>query len=153
MTLADGRAMLRGRVDLALGGPPSGRPGVVVELKSGRVEHSVRSDGYLYALGVAARDGVPPAVVVTIWGDGTTLPTEIRPDELLLAAHRTADAIWAAERALSATDGPDRKPSWWCQGCGQFDTCPVADRRSTATVVDDRTTDGPTADDEDVEWA
>ena len=70
--LAGGAVTVTGRLDVLLGGPPTGRPGVVVEVKGGRWYDGMRADGHLYALLVALRDGVVPAAVVTVVADGTT---------------------------------------------------------------------------------
>ena len=86
--LSGGTVVMSGRLDVLLGGPPTPRPAVVVEIKAGRWHDGARADAHLYALLVALRDGVPPAAVVTVVADGTTQVEPVRPAVLATAADR-----------------------------------------------------------------
>ena len=94
--LAGGAVVLSGRLDVLLGGPPTPRPAVVVEIKAGRWHDGARADAHLYALLVALRDGRPPAAVVTVVADGTTQVEPVRAAVLTTAADRVAHAIETA---------------------------------------------------------
>ena len=91
--LAGGAVVLSGRLDVLLGGPPTPRPAVVVEIKAGRWHDGARADAHLYALLVALRDGRPPAAVVTVVADGTTQVEPVRAAVLTTAADRVVHAI------------------------------------------------------------
>src|SRR5690606_7197877 len=53
--LAGGSVICSGVVDVELGGPTTGLPGVVIEVKSGRPAPEHQAEAYLYALLVALR--------------------------------------------------------------------------------------------------
>jgi hypothetical protein len=109
--LAGGAVVVSGRLDVLLGGPPTPRPSVVVEVKAGRWHDRARADAHVYALLVALRDGRPPTAVVTVVADGTTQVEPVRPAVLTSAADRLVHAmdvaahIAAGERA-TAHPGP-----------------------------------------------
>ena len=100
--LAGGAVVLSGRLDVLLGGPPTPRPAVVVEIKAGRWHDGARADAHLYALLVALRDGRPPAAVVTVVADGTTQVEPVRPAVLTTAADRIVHAIETWRRPIAA---------------------------------------------------
>jgi hypothetical protein len=102
--LAGGAVVVGGRLDLLLGGEPTDRPAVVVEVKGGRWYDGMRADGHLYALLVALRAERPPAAVVTVVADGTTHIEPVRPAVLATAAERVERAIHVA--ATIATGEP-----------------------------------------------
>jgi hypothetical protein len=102
--LAGGMVVVGGRLDLLLGGEPTDRPAVVVEVKGGRWYDGMRADGHLYALLVALRAERPPAAVVTVVADGTTHIESVRPAILVTAAERIERAIQVA--ATIATGEP-----------------------------------------------
>lgn len=114
--LAGGAIMLTGRLDLLLGGPPTDRPAVVVEVKGGRWYDGMRADGHLYALLVALRDGQAPHAVVTVVADGTTQVEPVRPAVLLTAAERVDHAIGVAA-AIAAGEPPAMHPGGHCAHC------------------------------------
>ncbi len=114
--LAGGAVTVTGRLDVLLGGPPTGRPGVVVEVKGGRWYDGMRADGHLYALLVALRDGVVPAAVVTVVADGTTHVEAIRPALVRHAAERLELALRAAA-PLAAGEPPEARPGSHCAHC------------------------------------
>jgi PD-(D/E)XK nuclease superfamily len=121
--LAGGRVTVGGRLDLVLGGPPTERPAVVVEVKAGRWYDGMRADGHLYALLLALRDGVAPRAAVTVVADGTTQIEPIRPAVLAHAAERLAEAMTvAAHLATGAT--PEARPNPGCPHCPARHQCP-----------------------------
>lgn len=124
VVLAGGAVTVAGRIDVLLGGPPTGRPGVIVEVKSGRWYDGMRADGHLYALMVALRDGEAPASAVTIVSDGTTNVEPIRPALLQHAAERLDEAIGVAAR-LAAGEPPAMSPGAHCQHCPVRPDCTV----------------------------
>lgn len=123
--LAGGAVMLGGRLDLLLGGPPTGRPAVVVEVKGGRWYDGMRADGHLYALLVTLRDGQPPAAVVTVVADGTTQVEPVRPAVLATAADRVGQALQVAA-AIAAGEPPAAHPGAHCSHCPVRTGCAVA---------------------------
>ena len=120
--LADGAVLVGGRLDVLLGGPPTGRPGVVVEVKGGRWHDGTRVDGHLYALLVALRDGQAPAAVVTVVADGTTQVEPIRPAVLATAADRVAHAVRVAA-AVASGETPAAHPGPHCAHCPARPVC------------------------------
>jgi len=130
---AGGAVTVRGRLDLALGGPPTGRPAVVVEVKGGRWYDGMRSDAHLYALLVALRDGCAPAAAVTVVADGTTQVEPIRAALLSHAAERLDEAMHVAA-TLAVGEAPDARPGPYCDHCPVRVGCPQAARRSAETA-------------------
>jgi hypothetical protein len=114
--LAGGAVALSGRLDLLLGGPPTARPPVVVEVKGGSWYDGMRTDGHLYALLVALRDDQAPAAVVTVVADGTTQVEPVRPAVLAAAADRVGEALRVAA-ALAAGEPPATSPGPHCGHC------------------------------------
>jgi hypothetical protein len=122
--LASGAVVFSGRLDVLLGGPPTDRPALVVEIKSGRWHDGVRSDAHLYGLLLGLRDGIPPAAVLSIAArDGTTQLEPMRPDVLHHAAERVAVALHAAAR-LAAGEPPEARPGNHCTHCPLQPECP-----------------------------
>jgi PD-(D/E)XK nuclease superfamily len=130
-TLADGTVTVAGRLDVLLGGPPTGRPAVVVEVKGGRWYDGMRADGHLYALMVALRDGEVPAAAVTVVSDGTTQIEPIRPALLQHAAERL-DEVMGIAAGLAAGEPPRAAPGVHCQHCPVRGDCPAAEGRPAA---------------------
>jgi PD-(D/E)XK nuclease superfamily len=124
VALAGGAVVVAGRIDVLLGGPSTGRPGVIVEVKGGRWYDGMRADGHLYALMLALRDGEVPASAVTIVSDGTTQIEPIRPALLQHAAERLDEAMGVAAR-LAAGEPPGMSPGAHCQHCPVRPECPV----------------------------
>jgi hypothetical protein len=124
--LADGAITFGGKLDVLLGGPPTDRPGLVVEVKSGRWHDAVRGDAHLYGLLVGLRDGVAPAAVLSVAaGDGATQLEPMRGEVLLHAAERVAEAVTTAGR-LAAGEAPEARPGTYCTHCPVRDSCPAA---------------------------
>ena len=129
-----GGVTVAGRLDVLVGGPPTGRPAVIVEVKGGRWYDGMRADGHLYALMVALRDGDVPAAAVTVVSDGTTHVETIRPALLQHAAERLDEAMVVAAR-LAAGEPPPMSPGADCQHCPVRPGCPVGrDWRADAVV-------------------
>jgi hypothetical protein len=121
--LAGGAVTLAGRLDLLLGGPPTDRRAVVVEVKGGRWYDGMRADGHFYALLVALRDGRPPATVVTVVTDGTTEVEPVRPAVLATAASRVEEALGIAA-GLAAGEPPAARAGSHCGHCPVRPDCP-----------------------------
>ena len=121
--LGGGAVTVAGRLDVLLGGPPTGRPAVVVEVKGGRWYDGMRADGHLYALLVALRDGEAPVAAVTVVSDGTTQVEPIRPSVLDHAADRLVEAIRVAA-GVAAGEPPATRPGGHCQHCPVRPDCP-----------------------------
>jgi hypothetical protein len=124
VALAGGGVTVAGRLDVLLGGPPTGRPAVIVEVKGGRWYDGMRADGHLYALMLALRDGEVPATAVTVVSDGTTHVEPIRPALLQHAAERLDEAMGVAAR-LAAGEPPAMRPGGHCEHCAVRPDCPV----------------------------
>lgn len=123
--LADGRVLCEGRVDVELGGPLTDRPGVVVEVKTGRPHRTHLAEVTHYALLVTFRDGRAPALVARWYPGGSLAHLPVTADVLRSAALRLAAAIgtWAelhAGRPPTETAGPA------CAWCPHADLCPSA---------------------------
>ena len=121
--LGGGAVVVSGRLDVLLGGPPSPRPAVVVEVKAGRWHDGARADAHLYALLVALRDGRPPAAVVTVVADGTTQVEPIRPAVLTTATDRVVHAMEAAADIAAGEPAPAH-PGPHCGHCPLRPACP-----------------------------
>lgn len=123
--LAGGAVTLGGKLDLLVGGPPSGRPSLVIEVKGGRWHDSVRGDAHFYGLLVGLRDRVPPAYVVSIAAaDGATQIEPIRPAVMRHTAERVAAALESAAR-LAAGEAPEARPGTHCAICPVRNDCPA----------------------------
>jgi len=133
--LAGGPVVLSGRLDVLLGGPPTPRPAVVVEIKAGRWHDGARADGHLYALMVALRDGRPPAAVVTVVADGTTQVEPVRPAVLATAADRVVHAMEVAA-AIAAGEPAPAHPGPQCGHCPLRPACPEGLEWRPADVTD-----------------
>jgi hypothetical protein len=135
VALGGGAVTVAGRMDVLLGGPPTGRPGVILEVKGGRWYDGMRADGHLYALMVALRDGEVPASAVTIVSDGTSHVERIRPALLQHAAERLDEAMGIAAR-LAAGEPPAMHPGAHCQHCPVRPDCPVGRAWRPVTAED-----------------
>jgi hypothetical protein len=121
--LAAGAVVVSGRLDVLLGGPPTPRPAIVVEVKAGRWHDGARADAHLYALLVALRDGRPPAAVVTVVADGTTQVEPVRPAVLATAADRIVHAMDVAATIAAGEPAPAH-PGPHCGHCPLRPACP-----------------------------
>jgi hypothetical protein len=121
--LADGSIRCEGRTDVELGGPLSGRPSVVVEVKLGRPHHGHLAEATHYALLVALRDRRAPAAVARWYPGGALAAMAVTADVLHSAARRLADAIGAwAELQVGRT--PTERAGPTCAWCPDADRCP-----------------------------
>jgi hypothetical protein len=125
--LAEGAVTVTGRLDVLLGGPPTGRPGVVVEVKGGRWYDGMRADAHLYALLVGLRDGVAPAAVVTVVADGTTQVEPIGAGLVRHAGERLEQALRTAA-GLAAGEVPEARPGSHCTHCPVRADCAAGTR-------------------------
>jgi hypothetical protein len=141
--LAGGAVTVTGRLDILLGGPPTGRPGVVVEIKGGRWYDGMRADAHLYALLVGLRDGEAPARVVTLVADGTTQDEPIRPTLVRHAAERVELALRTAAR-LAAGEVAEARPGSHCGHCPVRADC-AAGRAWASDTPDTSGTSGEAA--------
>lgn len=116
VVLADGAVTLAGRLDVVLGGPPSDRPAVIVEVKAGRWHDAMRADAHLYALLAGLRDGRSPAAVVTLVADGTTQVEPVRPAAVVHAAERVQAAL-ATAAPVAAGEPAAALPGNHCGPC------------------------------------
>lgn len=114
--LAGGAVTVTGRLDIVLGGPPSGRPTVAVEVKAGRWYDDMRADAHLYALLLSLRDGEAPVAVVTTVSDGTTHVEPIRRALIRHAGERLELALRTAA-GLAAGETPEARPGAHCGHC------------------------------------
>jgi hypothetical protein len=121
--LGGGVVVVSGRLDVLLGGPPTPRPAVIVEVKAGRWHDGARADAHIYALLVGLRDGRPPAAVVTVVADGTTQVEPVRPAVLATAADRLVHAIDAAA-GIAAGEPAPAHPGPHCTHCPLRPECP-----------------------------
>ncbi|MGD9793418.1 MAG: hypothetical protein AB7V43_08035 [Acidimicrobiia bacterium] len=150
--LADGAVIASARFDLQLGGPGSGRPSVVVEVKSGGIRAHHHDDARFYALVAALRDGAAPAAVATVWTDTGEVAIEpVRDDVLESAARRLLDATALLVDLAAGRPATMRGQSrcYWCalhRGCAEgqrfVDQRPVDD---VAFAVDLDSEDDPGA--------
>jgi hypothetical protein len=128
--LAGGAISVAGKVDAAFGGPPTARPGVLVEVKGGMWRDEHRADAHLYALLSALRDGRAPAAVATVCaGDGRINVEPIREAVLESAALRVTQAIGEAER-LAHGEVPVANPGPYCVTCPALPDCTEGQRYS-----------------------
>lgn len=126
--LAGGAVRCDGRTDVELGGPLSGRPGVVVEVKVGRPHPGHLAEATHYALLVALRDRVAPALVARWYPEGSFAVMSITVDVLHSASRRLADAIGAwAEMQVGRTPRERSGPA--CAWCPDADRCPSYQER------------------------
>jgi hypothetical protein len=124
--LAEGAVLLSGKLDILLGGPPTDRPAVVVEIKGGRWHDTVRNETQFYGLITALRDQVAPAAVVTLAaGAGETYREDARPALLEHAAASVAHALDVAA-GITAGELAERRPGSHCSTCPARSTCPSA---------------------------
>lgn len=125
VSLADGDVVLSGTADVTVGGAPTPWPVLLVEVKSGTFGREQRDDGLVYALLLAARDGVAPAAAVTVTADGQIHVESATAARLGIAAQRVGEAIRAAGE-LAGGRPPRERPGPRCERCPVRRTCPSA---------------------------
>jgi hypothetical protein len=120
--LADWRVVCSGVTDVELGGGSTGRPTVLVEVKSGapRAEHT--AEVAYYALLVALRDGCAPGSVLRWYPGSTPAVLTVTADLLESAARRVAAGI-STWTALQTGREPRETAGVWCNWCGDSDAC------------------------------
>lgn len=121
--LADGAVRCEGRTDVELGGPLSGRPGVVVEVKLGRPHSGHLTEITHYALLVALRDRAAPVSVARWYPGGALAEMTVTTDVLHTAARRLADAILTWAQLLAGRPSVEH-PGPMCGWCPDADVCP-----------------------------
>jgi len=131
--LAGGALVLSATFDLVLGGPPTGRPWLLVEVKSGAAADRNRTDLLWYALVAALRHGQAPAWVAT-WtaADDGLVPGSVTLGAVESAARR---GLAALERLVGLASGrePLVTPHPGCDWCPELDRCePGLDRVAVA---------------------
>jgi hypothetical protein len=149
LSLADGTCSCAGVVDVELGGPGTGRPGVLIEVKSGNVAMSHPHEAYLYGLLVSLRDRSAPAVVARWYPGAEPVGLPVTLGVLEAAAARLGAGVqrWAE---LVAGDEPDERAGAWCGWCPDRAVCPSAAAEVGAPASgDDAAADdiGPDGDD------
>jgi hypothetical protein len=126
LALGSGIVALSGRFDVVFGGVPTGRPLVVLELKSGTLRPHYVEDQRFYALLAALRDGEAPAAVLTCSAgdDGGDVAVDLVDVALLdHAVRRVEQALGALSRVLSGEEPPEHA-CWRCGRCPDRDVCP-----------------------------
>lgn len=127
IALDEGRAVTSGIVDVELGGGDTGRPAVVVEVKSGSVTHAHQAEVYLYALMVALRDRRAPAVAARWYPGADPVGVPVTLGVLEAAARRLGDGLVRWAELLSGQGaGAVVSPGPWCGWCPD----PSCDRRA-----------------------
>jgi hypothetical protein len=123
LAMADGAVVAAARLDVHLGGSGTGRPSVIVEVKSGAKRRDPLDDGRWYALLAAARDGVAPDAVLTLWtADGTVHVERVGPATIESAARRAVDAVTSLVE-LAAGREPTTRPNPMCTWCPARSSC------------------------------
>jgi hypothetical protein len=150
LSLADGACSCAGVVDVELGGPGTGRPAVLIEVKSGGVAVAHPHEAYLYGLLVALRDRCAPAVVARWYpgADPVGLPVTLGVLEAAAARLRAGMQRWAE---LVTGDVPDERAGAWCAWCPDRAVCPSA-AESDAPTAGDRSTPDAELEDGDDGW-
>lgn len=116
--LADGAVVLSGRFDVVVGGAASGRPMVILEVKSGRIWPEYVAAQEFYALLATVRDRMPPVAVVTVASGPLgveRIVAEVDADLLERAAGRVVAALGGIDRVLDGR--PEERPSERCPTC------------------------------------
>jgi hypothetical protein len=123
--LFDGRIVLSGKVDLALGRAEGNRAGkVLVDLKTGRGSPHHREDLRFYALLETLRLGVPPRRLATHYLDSGHLAVEdVSLDLLDAAIARTVDGVEAMVELRDPHRTLVKKPGPACAWCALAEDC------------------------------
>lgn len=128
--LLDGRVVLSGKIDLALGAhEPSGRAGVlVVDLKTGPPRQHHLDDLRFYALVHTIRAGVPPFRIASYYLDSATWRHEDVDETLLtdVALPRLVDGVTRLVELHLQARPPQRRPGPACGWCPDRGSCAEA---------------------------
>lgn len=119
-----GRCELRGRVDVLFGGPGTGLPAVLVEVKSGPIRDEHRAQLRHYVLLAALRHGEVPAGAA-LWSARSGLEPVHIPGVLHSSAERVAAALGSL-RALRFGAEPVLRPGVQCRFCPVSSDCVAA---------------------------
>jgi hypothetical protein len=146
--LADGALLLSCTFDLALGGPGTTRPWVLVEVKAGTARDGNRSDLLWYSLVAALRQRRSPDLVAA-WSaaDDGLVPVPIGPGSLEAAGHRALAALGRLVE-LAAGREPEVRPNPRCRWCPDLDRCPPG----LASLEAPRTVSDRTYLDDELDW-
>jgi hypothetical protein len=149
VALAGGDLLLSCTFDLALGGPGTQRPWVLVEVKAGTVRDGNRSDLLWYSLVAALRHRRSPDLVAA-WSaaDDSLVPVPINAGSLEAAGHRALDALGRLVE-LAAGREPEVRPNPRCRWCPDLDRCPPG----LASLDAPRTVSDRTYLDDELDWA
>lgn len=124
ISLADGDVVITMRPDAELGGPAAALPTVLVEVKANALSPDHTFDLNLYALGIALRDGLAPALVLH-WspGNGWVPLPPTTADVLESAARRLAHALDVLG-ALARGETPEESPEFTAGGAPMLLSAP-----------------------------
>lgn len=125
LVLADGACVCSGVVDVEFGGRGTGRPGVVIEVKSGAAAAAHVHEIYLYALLVALRDREAPAVVARWYPGADPSGPKVTLGVLEAAAARLVAGLRTWTELLAGGPAPERAGGW-CSWCPDEAVCPSA---------------------------
>lgn len=128
--LCEGRVVLKGKVDLALGRADGTTAGVlIVDFKTGSPVPAHVDDLRFYALLETLRVGVPPFRVASWYlGSGQCHAEDVTEELLLASARRVVDGV----RALVELRVEGREPAW--RPCSACSFCPVRAECEGATA-------------------
>lgn len=117
--LCDGRVVLRGSVDVALGQARGNEARcLIVDLKTGRGYPSHLDDLRFYALVQVLRVGVPPFRVASYYLDSATYHAEdVTVETLEIAARRTVDGVRRIVELATGERRPALSPGPVCTWC------------------------------------
>ncbi len=123
--LCDGRILLSGKLDFALG-RPRGTEGrvVIIDFKTGGAYAQHAEELRFYALLETLRSGVPPFRVAAYYLDAGTFSVEdVTEDTLASAVRRTVDGARKIIELRAGRRTPDLTPGGWCRGCPARGEC------------------------------
>ncbi|MTA62948.1 MAG: hypothetical protein F2518_01265 [Actinobacteria bacterium] len=120
---ADGAVVCSGIIDVELGGPNAGVPGVIVEVKSGKPVAAHQAEAYLYGLLLALRDGLAPGAVAR-WYPGSDLAAVAVSEGLLESAATRLEQAMLRWAELLCGRTPQESSGPWCGWCPDNAVCP-----------------------------
>lgn len=123
--LAQGRIVLAGKTDLALGRAEGNVAGkVIIDLKTGRFSPTHRDDLRFYALLDAVRIGTPPRLVASYYLDQAEFSSEeVTVPVLDATLARVSDAVRRMVELRYRDRTPRTQPGPLCRWCPKFDDC------------------------------
>lgn len=125
--IAQGKVILSGKVDLALGRATGTQAGkVIVDLKTGKLSPTHRDDLRFYALLDAVRIGTPPRLVASYYLDrGEFTPEAVTDPVLEATVARVADAVGRIAAIRFGGAPPEVQAGPGCRWCPKLDQCDV----------------------------